>query len=293
MGYSYIPDINLLFMHGLVVSSLLFNVREADDTANYSKGKRIWAEEGKGVISNWQDFENFPWEYLDFEVEKYYEFLCKNIPDGMKIAVEGSIYELIMERLLGYEGLFFLLYDNPKLVKATFDKLGEILYEFYKTIVSFDCVGVIFHGDDLGFKTSTMINPDILRDLFFPWLKRYSLLAHKYNKMFWYHCCGYKYEIMDDLINDVKIDALHSFEDVCCPVTDYKKRYGDRIAILGGVDMDKLCRLNEKDLRMYIRDILEECMVNGRYALGAGNSIANYIPVKNYLIMLEEGLKWE
>ena len=97
---------------------------------------------------------------------------------------------------------------------------------------------------------------------------------------------------MDDLINDVKIDVLHSFEDACCPVTEYKRRYGNRIGLLGGVDMDKLCRLDEKNLRKYIRKILEECMINGRYALGSGNSIANYVPIENYFIMLEEGLKW-
>lgn len=56
--------------------------------------------------------------------------------------------------------------------------------------------------------------------------------------------------------------------------------------------MDELCRLNEGNSRKYVRKILEECMPGGRYALGAGNSIANYVPIKNYLIMLEEGLKW-
>ena len=98
---------------------------------------------------------------------------------------------------------------------------------------------------------------------------------------------------MEDLIKNVGIDALHSFEDACCPIIEFKKRYGNRIAVLGGVDMDKLCRLDEKNLRKYIRDILNECVPGGRYALGSGNSIANYVPVKNYLIMLEEGLMWK
>ena len=96
---------------------------------------------------------------------------------------------------------------------------------------------------------------------------------------------------MEDLISDVKIDARHSFEDAIMPVTEVKKRYGDRIAILGGVDVDKLCRFEEKELRSYVRGILEKCMPGGGYALGTGNSVANYIPVKNYLIMLDEGLK--
>ena len=69
------------------------------------------------------------------------------------------------------------------------------------------------------------------------------------------------------------------------------EKYGDRIAALGGIDLDKLGRMEEGELRKYVRESLDRCMP-GRYALGSGNSIANYIPPENYLAMLEEGLKW-
>lgn len=68
------------------------------------------------------------------------------------------------------------------------------------------------------------------------------------------------------------------------------KKYGDRVAALGGIDMDKLGRMDEKELRKYVRDTLEKC-IPGRYALGSGNTVANYIPLQNYLAMLDEGLK--
>jgi len=81
------------------------------------------------------------------------------------------------------------------------------------------------------------------------------------------------------------------FQDVIIPAKEFKKRYSE-IAVLGGVDVDKLTRLEENDLRKYVREILEECMPK-KYALGLGNSISNYIPIKNYLIMLDEGLNWK
>lgn len=37
--------------------------------------------------------------------------------------------------------------------------------------------------------------------------------------------------------------------------------------------------------------MLEACMPGGGYALGTGNSVANYIPVRNHLVMLEEAMK--
>jgi uroporphyrinogen decarboxylase len=97
---------------------------------------------------------------------------------------------------------------------------------------------------------------------------------------------------MEELITDVKIDARHSFEDLIMPVAAFKQRYGDRIGVLGGIDIDKLCRLPERELRRHVRQTLDACMPGGRYALGSGNSVANYIPVQNYLAMLDEGYHW-
>ena len=137
------------------------------------------------------------------------------------------------------------------------------------------------------------MRPEFLRKNVFPWFKKYVEIAHQNGKMYWYHCCGYVLNVMDDLIEDVKIDAFHSFQDVIITVGEFLKRYGDKIAALGGIDMDKLSRMDEDSLRKYVRETIDECMEIGRYALGSGNTIANYIPVKNYLVMLDEGLKWK
>jgi len=58
---------------------------------------------------------------------------------------------------------------------------------------------------------------------------------------------------------------------------------------VGGVDVDFLCRHTEDEVKKYTRNILEKCAPGGGYALGTGNTVANYIPVKNYLAMLEAG----
>jgi uroporphyrinogen decarboxylase len=70
-----------------------------------------------------------------------------------------------------------------------------------------------------------------------------------------------------------------------------KRRYGDRIAILGGVDVDVLTRATPDDLRRYVRRVIDECAPGGRYAVGSGNSIPSYVPVVNYLTMLDEALR--
>lgn len=291
MGYSIVTD------HDYLINLESFNsvARRGKDTAILTRGERYWAQEGFGLIRSWDDYENFQWNKAEDLLDEHYQhlkFMSINLPDGMKIAVVGAVIAQLLGWIFGFEGLFLLTYDNPDLVKAVIDKMGSLIFKMYEIALQFDSVGIIWHGDDLGFKTSTMLSREILRQLVFPWYKKYSDLAHSFNKKFWVHCCGYKDSIMDDFINDIKIDGLHSFQDNCCSVIEYKKRYGDKIAILGGVDVDKLSRLDEIELRKYIKSILKECLAGGRFILGSGNSITNFVPVKNYLIMIDEGNKW-
>lgn len=284
MGYDYVPG------WGGFTNMPTFKERKAADTAELSHGERHWVEEGGGIIKNWDDFENIGWSSIEPDFSGL-EQLAKVLPDGMKITIGTSVFEMILEHFLGYEDLFTLSVEKPNLVEAVFETWGQKVHDYYKGAMQYSHVGAIFHADDLGFKTSTMMSPEFLRKNLFPWFEKYVNLAHDEGKTYWYHCCGNVLNVMEDLIEDVGIDAFHSFQDVIIPISDFMDRYGDRIAGLGGVDMDKLARLSEPDLRDYIREILDRTMP-GRFALGSGNTVANYIPVKNYLIMVEEANRW-
>jgi uroporphyrinogen decarboxylase len=79
---------------------------------------------------------------------------------------------------------------------------------------------------------------------------------------------------------------------VCHPVTKYTDIWGNRIGILGGIDMDKIARYEKDDLKTYIRATLDYCIPKGRYVCGTGNTVANYIPVENYLLLINECQNW-
>jgi uroporphyrinogen decarboxylase len=96
---------------------------------------------------------------------------------------------------------------------------------------------------------------------------------------------------MDDLIDGVGIDAKHSFQEGVSPISESKERWGGRIALLGGVDVNKLASFPPQELRRYVRRVIDTGSPGGRFAVGAGNSIPSYIPVENYLTMLDEALR--
>jgi uroporphyrinogen decarboxylase len=97
--------------------------------------------------------------------------------------------------------------------------------------------------------------------------------------------------VMDDLIG-LGIDAKHSFEDKIMPVEEVYRRWGDQVALIGGVDMGLLTEGTEDDIRRRTRQILDVCGPGGHYVLGTGNSVANYLPLANYQAMLDEGRRW-
>ncbi|MCM8824913.1 MAG: hypothetical protein NC937_01980 [Candidatus Omnitrophica bacterium] len=288
MGYDFY---RITGAGGLVFSG---KTRAGDDTALLSRGTRHWAEETKGPISSWDDFESYPWpdpRKFDFW---YYDFISKNLPDGMGILVcpSSGFLEIPLDTLFGYENLCYLMHDQPELVSAVFRKVGEILYAYYERIIGLPGLVGFFQGDDMGFKTQTLVPPDFLRKHVLPWHKKVAELAHKNGLIYLLHACGNIEQIMPDLIDDVKVDGRHSFEDEGNPVTEAKMKYGNKIAILGGIDVDKLARYDQDTLRKHTRKIIDRCMAGGRFCLGSGNTVTNYVPLKNYLAMVEEALNY-
>lgn len=245
------------------------------------------------VIANRKDFDSYPWPDESNPIEfSHFETVASLLPDGAKIVggVCAGPYEWVSQ-MMGTIGLSYALVDDPELVELVFGKIGSLHASAVRQLATMDFIGALRQGDDLGFKTSTFLSPDLLRQLVFPIYKRMVALAHAQNKPFILHSCGNLEAVYDDLIDDCKIDAKHSFEDIILPVAEFKKRYSNRVTALGGLDVDVICRSTEDEVRAYARKQIEACFADGFWALGTGNSLTDYMPVENYIAVLEEGLR--
>ncbi len=263
----------------------------AEDTAELKRGKRDWQSE-EGIITSWEEFERYPWPTWRDADFSHIEHAARILPDGMELLISPyGMLEPIMW-MMGFQGLAMALYDEPDLVDAMVERIASIYIPVAEAVLDMDRVAGLLVGDDMGFKTSTMFAPKHLRKYIFPYHKQLAAMTHARDKVYVLHNCGNLALIMDDLIDDVQIDAKHSFEDVIMPVEDFKAEYGNRVGVVGGVDMDFLCRASEEQVRARVRTILDACMPGGGYVLGTGNSVANYIPTRNFLAMVDEGHRW-
>jgi uroporphyrinogen decarboxylase len=132
-----------------------------------------------------------------------------------------------------------------------------------------------------------MLAPDDLRRLVFPWYKKISETAHEVGKPVILHSCGNPLAIIDDIIDDIKIDGKHSFEDTIVPVEDAIDRWNNRIAIIGGIDLDFLANQSINEIKKRTRHIRDMSRQKGGIAIGSGNSIPDYIPTDHYCAMME------
>jgi uroporphyrinogen decarboxylase len=268
----------------------------AEDTMQGAQARtsRSWLNEHRGLIASWEDFERYPWPdpdklALDTRELEFYE---RNLPDDMAVVVFGGHFCEYLCWLVGYEQLCFLLADDRALVQAIADKVLALERAACRVAMQFKRVKIFWGSDDMGFRTGLMISPGDMRHFVLGGHRALAEIVHASGRLYLLHACGKRGDIIEDLIEDVKIDALHSWEDAIEPVTDAKRAYGSRLSLLGGIDVDLLTRGTEDAVRARVREVLRICQPGGGFCLGSGNSVANYIPLDNYLAMLDEGRRW-
>jgi uroporphyrinogen decarboxylase len=255
------------------------------ETAVHSKKASISQNEG-AIITNRETFESYHWPDPDNGDYSVFNKYAPLLPGNMKFVTPGpgGVLENAID-LVGFERLCYMIYEDESLAEAVFDAIGSRLLQFYRNCASAESVGALIINDDWGFKTQTIFDPENMRRFIFPWHKKIVEAIHQQGKPAILHSCGNIYRMLDEIIDDLAYDAKHSFEDVILPVEEAYLQWGDRIAILGGIDMDFLVRSTPEKIAGRARQLLQLTGSKG-YALGSGNSIPEFIPVENYLAMI-------
>jgi uroporphyrinogen decarboxylase len=172
-----------------------------------------------------------------------------------------------------------------------FGEIGSRLEEYYRIAVRHPAVGACISNDDWGFKTQTLFSPPQMRKYVFPWHKRIAAAIHAGGMRAILHSCGHFERVIDDVIVEMGYDARHSYEDAILPVEQSYERYGARIAHLGGIDLDYICRAAPNEVYRRSKAMLWRGMEKGGYALGSGNSVPDYIPDEGYFAMTRAALE--
>ena len=272
LGYDYAT---------LRISNFAFDVKEVETKQSISLNDY-------GTIEDKQTFDKYIWPKPEDGDYKELDLLAKHLPKGMKIILcgPGGVLENVI-MLTGFENLCYMKAEQPELVYDIFEQVGTRLAEFYRYAAKHESVGALISNDDWGYKSQTMLSTRDMRKYVFPWHKQIVENIHNAGKPAILHSCGCLDKVMGDIINDMKYDGKHSYEDNIQPVEEAYEQYGKEIAILGGIDVDFICRHTPDEIYKRSKLMLERVNNRGSYALGTGNSVPEYIPNNNFYAMIK------
>jgi len=289
-GYDYVPISAGLLHVGGVLSGEAAQVK-SDRYSVYNDGDHeiTWAAEGAGVIRNLEDIEAFPWPTQEQMTLDHVEEIIAALPEGMGcIVIIGKIFTPVW-MLMGFEGFAEACAFEPHVVAAMFERVGRLQFDCCLRAMRIPGVSGLWMSDDIAYGQGMMVNPAILREHLFPWYRRLGELMREADMPYAYHSDGDLRPVMEDILS-CHFNALHPIEPKAMDSRELKAKYGDQLCLTGNIELDRLSRGTPDEIRAMTLRNIEDLGYNGGYCVGSSNSVTYYVPLENYLAMIEAGL---
>lgn len=253
--------------------------------------ERVWAREGKGVITTMKEFEEFHWPGLKDMDFSFHDRLETLLPHGMKVIPSvGHIFTLIWN-LMGLETFSLATADEPELVAAMFKIVGDTQLEVLDKVTKYKSVGAIFLADDVAYTSGLMISPRLLRRYLFPIYERMCAMCRERDIPIIYHSDGNVESVLDDIVA-IGFNGYNPIQPNAMDIKKVKEKYGKKLCLIGNIDLDVLSRGTPEQVVALTKKTLREIAPGGGFCCGSSNSIANFVPVENYNAMREAVLKY-
>jgi uroporphyrinogen decarboxylase len=188
---------------------------------------------------------------------------------------------------MGWENLSYALYDDPPLVEELFDIYTTWIARSMHHICQLD-FDFIWAGDDIAFKSGPMISPKVFRSLFIPYWRR---VVDEIRLPWIFHTDGNFLPVLDDLLS-LGMNALHPLEPEAVDICSLKRRIGDRVTLVGNIEINTLSNGTVQEVETLTRDTLRQVAPGGGFILSSSNSLTRSCRVENVLGMINACSKY-
>lgn len=181
---------------------------------------------------------------------------------------------------MGLENFSLALYENRSFIETVLDRYCDWAVTVAERVcqLGFD---VFVSTDDMAFKSAPFFSRQVFRDLFLP---RFQRAADKITLPWVLHSDGNLMPYLDDLI-DLGIAGLHPVEKGAMDIRAVKREYGDKICLLGNVDLNLLGQGSPENVDEEVRGLIRDVAPGGGYIVTSGNSLAGYLLPENVLAL--------
>ena len=181
---------------------------------------------------------------------------------------------------IGLEDFCIALYEDRPLIEALLDRYCDWTEVVAERVcqLGFD---VYITTDDMAFKSAPYFSPQVFRDLVLP---RYQRIAQKITLPWVIHSDGNLMPFLDDLVS-LGIAGLHPLEKGAMDIGAVKRAYGDRLCLLGNVDLNLLGMGTPSEVDREVRELIRDVGPGGGYIVTSGNSLAGYLEPENVIAL--------
>lgn len=169
-------------------------------------------------------------------------------------------------------------------------KMMDPVFEYNKILIDIlyeKGVRFVMQGSDLGDNRSCIYPPVILREFFFPVLKRTARYCHSKGMHIFFHCCGNVWEVIDDFV-DAEMEAYQSIQGTASmELRKVKGMYGSKLTLWAGIQCETLIQGTQAEVEKEVCDSLEACMPGGGFFFGSTNSVQFGAKTENYCKALD------
>ncbi|MGQ9666660.1 MAG: uroporphyrinogen decarboxylase family protein [Anaerolineae bacterium] len=257
----------------------------AGDTGWVHAGQRRWAQAGIGTIATEEDFENFPWPDADGFDYSLLDEAERLLPANFRVIFAlGKVFNLGWW-LMGFTNYAYALADNPGLVERLHARIAAIQMGVMERALAYRCVGLVWHADDMAYRTGLMVSPAVLRRQIFPAYARMNAVCRQQGVLTVFHSDGKMDDLMEDIIA-AGFDAFNPIEPVAMDIRALKQWVQGRLSLIGNVDLSYTLTMGTPaEVEAEVYGLIRDLAPGGGYALASANSIPEYVPWENFAAM--------
>ena len=238
---------------------------------------------GEGFITDMDKFAEL-FKLPDPEDDSLYEGLAQYIKgkEEFPVILSTRIAFLSAYMSIGFQNLMQAMYNNHELIDAVMSAYANWTATVIRRAVDMGIDGVQT-TDDYAFNTAPFMSPEMFRK----WVVAYHQVAIDEIQVPWIlHTDGKIDLLMDDLLA-MGPQALHPIDPNCYEIRDFKKQYGDRIVIIGNVNINTLGMETPEAVEEETKGLIRDLGPLGGWCISASNSVPDYVRAENFLAMTE------
>lgn len=184
--------------------------------------------------------------------------------------------------------------SNSSIIREFINKVTEFNLELIKIYGECGGADLILMAGDLCDTKGPMLHPEEFRRFkVFEMMRRHVEAAHKYNMKFIKHTDGYVIPLIKHLLNDARVDGLHSLDPSAgVDIKEIKERYGDRLILHGNVSVDNLSTRSKEEIIEEVKYVIKSASKGGGHILSSSNSWYGGVKVENCYAMIEARNKY-